>query len=274
MPVLLGALGSVLIGFSDFFGRRSSGESSAVATVHVAAWAGATAGAILALILRNQPGVRDLVLGSLSGFASGAGLAMLYRAMVVSTVGVVSPVAAVTTAVATVAVDVGRGNRPTALVTVGIVLGLVSLIAAAWDDDGGDRRTGIALAVGAGLIFAVMLLLGAATSDDSGLWPLVAQRVTAGAALAVFAVSRGVELAPPTRALRRTAAMGGVFGSLGIGVTFLGLQRGEVGAVSVASSMYPAVTVALRWIADGERLHAHQIAGLAGSLLAVGLIVG
>ena len=274
MPVLLGALGSVLIGFSDFFGRRSSGESSAVTTVHTAAWAGAAAGAVLALVLRHQPGMRDLLLGSLSGFAAGAALAMLYRAMVVSTVGVASPVAAVTTAVATVGVDVAQGNRPTVIVTVGIVLGLVSLIAAAWSDDGGDLRVGIALSVAAGLTFAVMLLLGAATSDDSGLWPLVAQRITSGAALAVFALSRGVPLTPPTPSLRRTAAMGGVFGSLGVGVTFLGLQRGAVGSVSVAASMYPAVTVALRWIADGERLHRHQIVGLAGSLVAVGLIVG
>lgn len=274
MPVLLGALGSVLIGCSDFFGRRSSGKSSAVATVHLAAWAGAVAGTIVAVVLRHDPELRDLVLGGLSGFASGAALAMLYRAMVVSTVGVVSPIAAVTTAVATVGVDVADGNRPTTKVTIGIIVGLVSLLFAAWDDEGGDRRTGVALAVGAGLIFAVMLLLGAATSDESGVWPLVAQRVVAGLALGTFALSTGTAALPSDWSTRRTAATGGVFGGLGIGATFVGLQRGDVGSVSVAASFFPAVTVALRWLADGERLRPIQIAGLLGSLVGIALIVG
>jgi drug/metabolite transporter (DMT)-like permease len=275
MSVLLGALGSVLIGISDLFGRRSSGASSAVATVHVAFWAGSATGAIGAVLLGHRASWADVGYGAASGVATALALWALYQAFVVSSVGVASPVTAVMTGVVSVGFEAIRGSSPSTLALVGMTIGVVSLVLAAWSPETSGLIPGISLAALAGGAFAVMLLLGAETSEASGLWPLSVQRATAALIVLTIALATSSDPLPRAPGVRRTAAAGGAAGSLGVGVTFVGLQRaGEasVGAVAVASSFYPAVTVALRWVLDGERLRWWQVAGLVGSLVAVALI--
>ncbi|NOX31850.1 MAG: hypothetical protein GXP35_17665, partial [Actinobacteria bacterium] len=67
MSVLLGALGSLLIGTSDLFGRRSSGQSSPMATVLVSFGVGAFVAGGLAVTLGHSPRLVDLGLGAASG---------------------------------------------------------------------------------------------------------------------------------------------------------------------------------------------------------------
>ena len=54
----------------------------------------------------------------------------------------------------------------------------------------------------------------------------------------------------------------------------IGAQRGSLGEVAVASSMFPAVTAALAAVFDDETLRWWHLAGIAGVLTGVGLIAG
>ncbi len=248
-----------------------------MATVLVSFGAGAIVAAGLAITFGHSPKLVDLGLGAASGLAAGVALWAIYQAFVLTSVGVAAPIAAVVSGVIPVVLDSVTGAPPSDMATIGIVIGLVSLILAAWSPGTADLNRGIALAAFAGLAFAAMLLLGAETSAESGLWPLVAQRSVAAMLIAVSGAALGRELLPREASVKRTAAIGGVFGTLGVGAIFIGFQRATtatVGAVAVAGSMYPAVTVALRWMFDGERLRWWQAVGLAGSLVGVALIAG
>ena len=139
------------------------------------------------------------------------------------------------------------------------------------------RRTGegtkraLVLGVLAGLGFGAFFILISKTSEASGLWPLAASKVASiGVALIVGAIMPG--RLRVNRASRMPAIVAGVL-DMGANVLFLVSTRIGLLAISgVVSSLYPAPTVLLAAVLDGQKLSAVRAVGLILALAGVALM--
>lgn len=274
MPVVFGLLAALFIGSSDFLGARSAGRTTALQTTTAAFIGGAVAVAAFSPLL-GDPNGRDLWLGALSGVAAAIALTTLWQGYARSSIGIAAPVAAVVSAVLPVLFETAQGDAPGALGWVGVAVGVLALLLTTWNPSTNETvesvRTGIVLGALAGVAFAAMFLLAVSTSEDSGTWPVVSQRLTA------FVLAVGVGLAAGRRPFAdlgsvRWSILAGVLGACGVASTVYGGQRGPIAPVIVAGSMYPAVAVGLAWLFMHQRLTHRQMVGLVAALVGVALV--
>lgn len=266
MPVLLGALASGLIGVSDYFGRYCTRRAQAMTSVGTAFVGGLAITAVLLLFVPSTIGYEALVLGAASGMLMALALCAMWHSMAISSAAIASPIVAAFTALGPLGYGLATGERPSRIVGLGIACAVVGLLAAVIVPDlDGRLRAGIAYAVLAGTAFAVAAVLLAWTSLESGMWPAVSQRFVATALMLVATrVMRVPQILP--RSLRLVGFIGGLMGGAGIAALIAGLQRGPVGEVAVAGSLYPVVTITLAVLFDEDRLRWWQIVGIAAVL--------
>jgi drug/metabolite transporter (DMT)-like permease len=274
VPVVFGLLAAILIGSSDFLGARSAGRTTALQTTTAAFLGGSVAVAAFSPAL-GTPVLRDLGLGALSGVAAAVALTALWQGYARSSIGVAAPVAAVFSTCLPVIYEAARGEVPGRLGWTGVVVGVVALILTSWNprrsDTSDDLRAGVTLGALAGVAFAAMFVIAISTSEESGTWPVVSQRLTAFVLAVGFGLSTGRRPFADLASVR-WSVLAGVFGACGVASTVYGGQRGPVAPVIVAASMYPAVAVGLAWLFMRQRLSRRQVAGLVAALIGVVLI--
>ena len=272
MPVLLGALASGLIGVSDYFGRYCSRRAQAMTTVGTAFVGGLGITLVLLLIVPSAITAADLLLGAASGALIAVALSSMWHSLAVSSSAIASPIVAAFTALGPLAYGIATGERPTAGATAGIAVAVAGLLLAVIVPQTVENiGAGIAYAILGGLAFTAAIVLLDRTSVDSGMWPAVTQRAAALVfMLAVTRASRIPQILP--RSLRLAGLAGGIAGGLGMASFIAGVQRGPVGEVSVAGSLYPVVTIALAVIFDDDALRWWQAAGIAAVLAGTTLI--
>lgn len=276
MGVLLALAAALGYGLSDFVGGVAARRSSAW-PVAVLSQVGGLAGAlVLALLVSGDPTRSDLGWGALAGIGSGMGTVFLYRGFAGGRMGVVAPVSAVGAAVLPVVVGVAIGERPSALVWLGIVLALpaIWLVARVPDEgrstDEGDAaalRDGILAGVGFGLLFVAM----GQVPEHAGFWPLATAQLSALVAIVAGAVLAREAWAPG----RRTELWGivaGLLASVAVLSFLLASQRGLLAVAAVLTSLYPAFTVVLATAALREHVYRAQAVGLVLSGCAVALV--
>lgn len=275
MPILLGALASVFIGFSDFLGRYGTRRSNAITATSGAMLGGAVSALIALALIPSVFAGRDVVLGSSSGLLVGIALALLYEAMATSSAAVAGPLVALGAALIPLAWDTLRGNRPSGLVFVGVVVAICSLLIVMYSPAlSGTLRRGVGLALMASVLFGVSFALVGEAGEDSGVWAPAAQRVTALVVMLSLATARHVPRLPP-RPLLGPMLVSGTCGSLAIVAFALGTQQGSLAAVAVSASMFPAVSATLAAVFDEDTLRWWQMIGILGvisgiSLMAIG----
>ena len=266
MPVLLGVLASVFIGVSDYYGRYCARRAHAMTAVGTAFIGGLGVTAVLLYFVPSTIGYEALVLGAVSGALMAVALSAMWHSMAISSAAVASPIVAAFTALGPLVYGLATGERPSRIVAAGIALAIVGLLAAVIVPDlGGRLRAGIAFAVLAGACFAVATVLLARTSLDSGMWPAVSQRLVASVVMLVATRAMRIPQVLP-RTLRFPGLIGGMFGGAGIATLIAGLQRGPVGEVAVAGSLFPIVTIALAVLFDEDRLRWWQVIGITAVL--------
>src|SRR5262249_20491489 len=74
------------------------------------------------------PSAHDLLWGAVAGLAAGTGILLLYRALAVGTMSVVSPATAVTAVSIPVLVRIAAGERPAPLPALGIGLAIAAIV--------------------------------------------------------------------------------------------------------------------------------------------------
>lgn len=272
MPVLLGILASIGIGISDYLGRYCTRRSNATTAVLTALLSGIATAVVLTTVVDSDWSARDLALGAASGIAIGFALMLMYHGMAVSSVAVVSPIVALFVALVPLLWDAATGGEMSGLVTAGVAVAIVGIVATTVSPElAGRVRSGIVLATGSGLLFGVAMTVAGETAIDSGVWPAVGQRAVAWATLSAYAVARSL---PPVlrRPLALRGTLSGVAGTAGMAMFILGAQRGSLGPVAVASSMFPAVTAVLAFLFDDDRLRWWQAVGIGLALTGIGLI--
>jgi drug/metabolite transporter (DMT)-like permease len=272
MPIVLGALASILIGCSDFLGRYGTRRSNAITATSGAMLGGAVVAVALLAVVPGVFAPRDLALGATSGLVVGLALALLYEAMSISSAAVAGPLVALGAALIPLGWDVLQGNTPSGLVAVGVVIAIASLLLVMYSPRlRGTLRRGVGLSLGAAVLFGVSFAMVGEAGDDSGAWAPAGPRVVALAVMLTLATARGVARVP-SRPLRGPMLISGACGSLAIVAFALGTQQGSLAAVAVSASMFPAVSATLAAVFDEDSLQWWQMIGILGVVAGISLM--
>lgn len=279
MAVLLALLSSLLWGSGDFCG----GTASRRLPSQVVVLGSQAVGLALALIAAAIAGSFADPIGYLpwavgAGLTGVAGLLFFYRALAIGTMGVVSPIAALSVLIPVV-IALATGNVPSPIVGLGIVVAIVGVVALS----GPERGTGSGLrptvfAVLAALCFGFALYFIARASAYSPLMTMVAMRVSSVLPLSVI-----IGFTAVTGSLGSLRVPGGTWflvaiaGALDVTANVMfgvASTLGSLAVVAVLGSLYPAGTVLLARVVHHERLARVQQAGVVVALVGIALIAG
>jgi drug/metabolite transporter (DMT)-like permease len=276
--VLIALVASVSWGIADFLGGLNSRRLPMPAVLLVSQAVGALLLLPPALLHVALPLDAAGLAYAAGGSASGLiGIAGLYRGMSVGSISVVAPISA-TGAIIPVLFGLLRGERASALQTVGVVLALVGVVLASRAADDKQDATGRAKFAG-GVGFALLAALGfggffvllheASTTDV--LWAGAIQRLTGVVImLAIVLMSR-----TPLRVGRERLPSLVLVGVLDTSANVLYGFASTTGLVSLASmlaSLFPVVTVLLARVVLHERMSAAQGTGVVCALVGVACI--
>jgi drug/metabolite transporter (DMT)-like permease len=281
MTIIYGLLCAVFYGVADFSGGRASRLASSVAITVRSQLAGfAFLLCVLPFIQGDGPTTRAFVAGGLGGICGAIGLILLYRALSLAAMSVVSPITAVLSAVVPVTAGLILGEGLSWPRAFGVTLALVAvgLISRGGDtSDGaaaGQQRpsTSILLsALFAGVFFGLFVVALDRAGDSVGVWPLVAAKPTGIAFAITLATQQKQSLKVPRGAVPLAVAAGFTDMAANVFAT-LSTQAGQVAIAGVLVSLYPASTVALARIVDRELITRIQIVGFAVAIVALGFI--
>jgi drug/metabolite transporter (DMT)-like permease len=276
IAVVLALLGAISYGVSDFIGGLASRRTS-VWPVAILSCAGSMISAIvLAVVVPGDPSTSHLGWGVLAGIGAGGGTAFLYRGLSGGRMGVVAPVSGVGATVIPVLIGVWSGERPSAVVWLGIVAALPGIWLVSREESGplaepAAGGSGLVDGLLAGLGFGVLFAALGQVPQGAGYWPLaVAEAASVATVLAACLALHGQPL--PRAAEQWWGLVSGLLAAVA-GVCFLvATHHGLLSVSAVLVSLYPAFTVLLAALVLRERIHLVQAAGLALCGVAVVLV--
>ena len=227
--------------------------------------------AIVVLRWQGPPGTIHLVYGFLAGVAGAVGLAALYRAMAVGAISIVTPIAA-TSAVVPVVVGFAHGDRPSTVQDLGLALAFVGVVLASREEVH-EARTDTRIAAGVGLALFAALCFGsslvglhaAAASGGDALWGTLMLRIAGIAVAVVFVLAARTHVRGRSKEVVRLSPIG-VLDSVGVLAFSLASTRGLISVISVLSSLFPVVAVALATILLHERMSRLQAVGVTAAI--------
>jgi len=261
MTLVLSLAAALVYGAADFLGGLASRRAAVITVVFGSQFAGLVVLAIAVPLIGGQFHPADLLLGSGAGLLGALAITLLYRALSVGTMGIVSPITAVLAAAIPAVYGFALGERPAVWALAGIGLALVAIVVVSFAGSPEQTARGIPEAILAGVLFAAFFIVLARTSPAAGLWPLVGARSASIVAFALVALVARAPLIPP-RGVRWTVAISGLTDMLANVLYVLAVHGGMIAIVAVITSLYPASTVALAAIVLRERLSRRQWAGV------------
>jgi drug/metabolite transporter (DMT)-like permease len=280
MVAIAFALGSSLLwGLADYLGGLKS-RSYAVPVVLAAMYLASLLVMALFVGLRGEPAPASshVLAGLGAGIVGIMALGAFYTALSIGTMSIVAPISATGVALPVIVGLIG-GERPGALRSAGLALAVVGIVLASREAPGGpigprEQRLSIALAILAGLGFGSYFVLAEIGSEGDVAWTLLLSRIMACPIIVVIALL-ALRRAGAVRPGWRMAAVLGGIGLLDLGANAFynhASTIGELSSVSVASSLYPVVTVMLAALLLGERVQGVQRAGVVVALAGVLMI--
>jgi len=272
MGALFGSLTSVFIGLSDLFLVTTTRRAHTI-TVTILAFVSAAATSVVGIVvLDGEPIGRDIGIGVGGGFFMGLGLIFYFQGLAASSVGVVAPLIALQVAAWPLFYDVIDGARPSVLVWLGLIVAIASLLLTTISPALGARvGTGIRWGLLSGTAYGAGTLLSGLTGEASGMWPVLANRLSSLSLAVVAALVMGLPLLVPRRDLP-VGALGGVCGGLALLSFVYGTQRYELAIVGVTGSLFPAVSAFLLWRFLDHPLRWWQGVGIVGVLVGTSVI--
>lgn len=278
IAVAFGLISAAFYGAADFCGGIATRRTSIYSVVVLSQLVGFVVLLAAIAFVPSHATASDYAWGAGAGLCGGVGLALLYHALSIGKMGVVSPITAVLAAAMPVVLGVWvRHDALSLLQDVGIVVALaaVVLISLSFDDDGRMEfaTAGVREAIAAGAIIGGFYVCLGFAHSDSGMQPILAARLTSAALLVVVALIARA----PLRPAKGTFPIIALAGFLDMSANVLYVLAARIGFLSVAAvltSLYPASTVLLARFALHERLHNVQKFGVALALTGVALIVG
>lgn len=284
MPAaVLGLLSAIVYGSADFLGGVAARRIGPVRTTAV----GAVSGLLLLVLALPFTGghwsAAAVGWGALSGLVGSVAVGLLYACLAIGPMSILSPLTALVSAVVPMAWGLLGGDRFGVVGYVAIGMALVAVVLVGFvPEKGAVRPTARALlmAVGAGAMIGVFLILLDQTPEDSGVVPLIANRAVNGAVMwtlvgvLLLRGRRRVDGRPPRLEPRGTgiAAAGGALDASANVLILLGLRLGDLTTMSVLVALYPAGTILLAAIVLRERVAPVQWVGLVLAVAAAALL--
>ncbi len=266
MSVLLALGAAIAYGLSDFIGGVASRRAT-VWPVALTACLGAALGTVvLAVFVPGDPSGADFAWGLLAGVGSGIGTAFLYRGFARGRMGVVAPVSAVGAGLLPAVIGIATGERPSAIVWVGMLVALPGIWMVSREPAPADAPAsmaeglldGVLAGLGFGLLFAAL----GQVPEEAGFWPVAANQAVSMLSVAGAAWVLGGDPVP-RRGADWLGLSAGLLATLAVVGFMLARQQGLLSVAAVLTSLYPAATVLLATLVLHERIHRGQSVGLA-----------
>ncbi|WP_431245716.1 EamA family transporter [Leifsonia xyli] len=279
----LGLLSALVYGSADFFGGVAARRIGPVRTTAVGAVSGLL---LLVLSLPIAGGTWSpaaLGWGALSGLVGSAAVGLLYACLAIGPMSILSPLTALVSALVPMAWGLVGGDRFGIVGSVALGLALIAVVLVGFVPEKGavrPRARALLMAVGAGAMIGVFLILLDQTPADSGIVPLIANRAVNGAvmwsvvALLVLSRRRGAQdgrLRFTPRGTGIAAGAGALDASANL-LILIGLRLGDLTTMSVLVALYPAGTILLAAVVLRERVAPVQWVGLVLAVAAAALL--
>jgi drug/metabolite transporter (DMT)-like permease len=229
---------------------------------------------VLAIAGDPFPSTRAVLCALGAGTAGIVALGAFYRALAIGTMSIVAPISATGVALPVI-VGIATGDRPSAIVVVGLVVTTVGVILASREvhedeEQANAGRTSIVLALLAAIGFGTYFIGADVAADESVLWTVVLGRGIAVPVVGLIVLTRRVGLPRGNDLLVLSAA--GAVDLLATGLYGFANTHGDLSIVSVVGSLYPIATVILARAVLDERVRMVQAAGVVAALTGVALI--
>ncbi|GEN24107.1 multidrug DMT transporter [Halomonas cupida] len=274
MSTLLISLSAMLsLGFTHFVNGMVVEKDFPVRLAFFTHLGGSLVALILALQFSNWSSAAGWW-GIVAGAGSACGALFLYKGLAVSSFGVVVPVSSVSMMVIALAFSmVLLGELPTTVMMMGVVIAIPGL----WLVSAGGpaqklhaalpASRGVLMGLGAGLGFAVQLLVLGQVKDASALYAIAACMFFGALWLAPYSRLKTVAL----RNASISAVAGGI-SATGLALYIFSLQGSLALTSIVIISLYPLVPVLLGSFFRKESVGLRRLAGIGLSIIATTLI--
>lgn len=279
MGVAFGLASALLWGTADFLARLASERVGSRVTIFYMQILGALCMGATLLLPANLPpwpSTRALAVAALLGLFNVAGGAMLYRALEVGTVSLVSPISSTFAAIAAgLAIGVA-GERPSHGQLLGLALCVLGVVGAAVPPAASQTtprgRRGLVLAALAACCWGVSFFaLRYVVGDLGAFFPVLVSRLTSVVALGALALAQRRPLPVPRGAWGFILGVA-AFDSGAFVFYNLGVATHLTSVVSILSSLFSVVTVVLAFVFLRERLGRFQLASVAVIFAGVALV--
>lgn len=279
MGILYGLLAALGWGTGDFVISGIARRLKPYQTMFYVQLAGIVAIGLVLLVRRDplpsDPQLWLLALGV--NVFNLVGTLLLYRALAVGTLAVVSPIAA-SFAVVTALLALLGGERPEAATLAGIVMVVAGVIVVSRGSGVANgshaaQQRGVLAALGAALCYGFYFWLLSPVTDGLGIaWPVMLSRVVACLVASALLGLQGERLVALPKRLWGAVALATCLDTGAFLSYNSGIASAYVSVVTALASIFSAVTVLLAWVFLRERLAATQWAGVGAVLLGVLLV--
>ena len=286
LTIGLGLIGALAYGGADFYGGLASRRSSTILTTLGVALVGLVGLALTSPFVQAVSSYDAWFYGAASGLAGAIGIGLLYGSLAIGPMSILSPATAFISAIVPVSVGISMGEGGGWSFTLAIILALIAIILVGFVPEQGavrPRPIGLLMAAGSGTFIGFTVILIDLSPADSGLIPLLANRMVSSTALilatAFLVLTRVVRAQTPRlpglvqiRTVWTIIVIAGVLDVLANVAVIYGLRSGALSVVSVLIALYPAGTILLANVVLKERIAPLQWAGLSLALTASALL--
>lgn len=294
LAAILGFVGALVFGASDFIGGLASKRMSALKVTFIAALVGLVVAVVGSFIIPSIYSPQAWFWGALAGVVGSSAIMLLYASLAIGPMSILSPLGAFVSAIFPVLWAILGGEELGLVGFAGLGLGLVAVVLVGFIPEKNAVRPsikGLSLAVGAGILIGAFMIFIDQAPPDAGLTPLISNRIASatimGGAIAVLALMGAARRrragVPATathaggnatgwRAGLKLAILCGFVDGTGNALLLLGIQIGDLSVMSVLTAMYPAGTVILAAIILKERVAPIQAVGLVLAIVAAAML--
>jgi drug/metabolite transporter (DMT)-like permease len=224
------------------------------------------------------PGSHYLLFAALGGFEGSLALAIFYRALAMSSMGLTAALTGLLTALVPVLFSLFNEGLPTPLTAVGLGMGLIAIWLITHTpaiDSNGKRRASTpprALLLGAlaGAGFGTQLILFKMASPGGMMWVMTSAR--AAGVVAMLLVLVAMPPKTPWRGFWLTGIAAGALDTIGNLFYLQATRFGRLDVAALVCSLYPAGTILLAALVLREWPTRRQLAGIGLALAAVVLL--
>jgi uncharacterized membrane protein len=217
LTVVLGLTGALVYGFADFVGGLAARRISALRVTALGAVSGVVLLVLGTVVVPGRWSVEAILWGGISGVTGAAAIALLYACLAIGPMSILSPVTAVTSAIVPLTWGLVRGSELGALAYPAFALALVAVVLVGFVPGEGAVRPsarGLIMATISGTLIGAFYILMDQTPVDSGLVPLIANRVVNAVVMVVVIVA--VALVAGQRGARADARLPVLDGAHGL----------------------------------------------------------